>query len=183
MARQIYQYVPCAEMDWVLLQWLDRMRNDRELNKVFSQGAHAPSSFLAMMQAPRQLFFQLDGLGNLKYACWLEPCMGNVFLGYYAQPAYRKNREGVHFLFDVFEYVFNAGVGTIAGFIQERKTPEETQAFIKLHEKMGYTYRGFIPLMFDGKDCHVVALTAEDWAKPNKMKERWKRERSKEEGN
>lgn len=107
--------------------------------------------------------------------------MGSVFLSYYAQPAYRKNREVAHFIFDCFDMVFKAGIPVICGLIQQRLTPEETNNFIRLHAKMGYQWRGRLPYFFDGKDCHMVALTKEDWEKPNlrlaKMQERWRKNR------
>lgn len=178
MDRQVYQYHPSQQMDYILLQWLERMRHDGELDKVISKGNQSPSTFLHLMGTPRVLWFQLDSLGNLAYACWCEYVMGSMFLNYYAQPAYRKNREVAHFIFDMFDMIFKAGIPVICGMIQERPTPEETEAFIKLHEKMGYQRCGMVPHFFDGKNCYFVALTAEEWAKPNKMKARWEKARA-----
>lgn len=177
MDKNIYLYQPGVDMDYVLLHWLERMRHDGEIHKVVSKHNHTPSTFLALFGPPRQLFFKLDDLGNLALACWIEPCMGSVFLAYYAQPAYRKHREVAHFIFDCFDMVFTAGIPSLCGLIQERPTPEETSAFIKLHEKLGYTYRGNLPKFFDGKDCHLVAMTQEDWATDNAMKRRWRAHR------
>ena len=179
MDRTVYQYYPSIQQDYILLQWLERMRHDGELDKIISKGNQSPSTFLNLMGNPRRLWFQLDSLGNLSYACWVEYAMGAMFLSYYAQPAYRKNREVAHFIFDVFESLFSNGIPVICGLIQERPTPEEMDAFLKLHEKMGYKRCGMLPYFFDGKNCHLVALTAEDWAKPNAMKARWQRARSK----
>jgi len=174
MNKTVYQYTPCKDHDYALLQWLERMRHDGELDKVIAQNSQAPSAFLQMFSQPRQLYFKLDEMGNIALAVWIEPCMGSAFLGYYAQPAYRKNREVVHFMFDMLDSIFNYGLPMVCGFVQERPTPKETAAFIKLHEKMGYTYRGFIPKFFDGTDCHIVALTAEDWkSMETPIKRRW----------
>ena len=175
--NRVYQYSPSPQMDYILLQWMERMRHDGELDKTISKANQSPYTFLAFFQQPRQLWFQLDELGNLSLACWIEPCMGSVFLSYYAQPAYRKNREVAHFIFDCFDMIFKAGIPVICGLIQQRPTEQEMEAFLKLHEKMGYIRSGKLPKFFDGKDCHIVCLTAENWSKPNKMKERWERNR------
>lgn len=178
MARQVYQYIPSQQMDYILLQWLERMRHDGELDKIISKGNQAPASFLGLMGNPRSLWFQLDSLGNIAYACWIEYAMGSIFLSYYAQPAFRKNREVAHFIFDMFEMIFGAGIPVICGLIQERPDEDENEAFLRLHEKMGYQRCGMLPHFFDGKNCYLVALTAESWAKPNKMKMRWERDRA-----
>lgn len=166
MDNTVYRYSPSQQMDYILLQWLERMRHDGELSKVISSGNHAPSSFLSFMGPPRVLWFQLDSLGNLSYACWVEPVMGSVFLSYYAQPAFRRNREVLYFIYDIRDMLFKAGVPVICGLIQERETYDETKAFLKLHSNIGYTYRGALPNFFDGKDCHLVAITKEDWFEP-----------------
>lgn len=179
MDRIVYQYMPSPAMDYILLQWLERMRHDGELDKIISKGNQAPSTFLHFMGSPRALWFQLDSLGNLAYACWIESVMGSIFLSYYAQPAYRKNREVAHFIFDMFDMIFKSGIPVICGLIQERPNEEEHEAFLRLHEKMGYQRAGMLPHFFDGKHCYLVALTAESWDKPNVMKARWQRARSK----
>ena len=172
---EIYEYFPCPEMDWMLLGWMNRMKSDGELSKTINCGDGTPSEFLAFFR-PRRLFVTVDEFNNLTRACWIEMCMGSVFLGYYISPAARADHKNkVFFLYDIIGAVFSSAehnVPVVAGFIQQRPTPEETNKFIALHVRLGYTYRGFIPKFFDGKDCHIVAMTREDW---EGMDSEWKR--------
>jgi hypothetical protein len=173
---QIYQYVPGKETDYLLLQWLENMRHSGELSKTISSNYQHPTAFLQFFQQPRLLYFKLDSLDNISHTVWLEPCMGSYFLGYWVHPAARgRLKEKVDMLYMVIDLVFQADVSTIAGFIQERPTPEETCTFIKIHERLGYTYRGFVPGFFEGKDCHIVAITPEG-LKDNGWWKRWRRE-------
>lgn len=178
MASETYRYIPCEEADWMLLQWLSRMKYDGELDKTLSKGTQSPSAFLAFFNPVlRQLFFQIDDFGNIKRACWVEMTMGSVFLSYYAAPGHRRHRDTPFFIFDCFDMVFQAGIPVICGLIQERPTQKETMNFIRLHEKMGYEYCGWIPKFFDGCTCHLVALTKESWENLGGPKKHWEKAR------
>lgn len=162
MSDQIYQYIP-GEMDWLLLNWMQRMHHDGELDHTLSQGVHTPFAFLSFMAA-RRLFFRISELNNITYACWFEPCMGNTFMSYYVAPDTRdQHEEKVFFLFDMINMAFSAGAKSICGFIKERESPQVTQKFIKLHIRLGYIYAGMVPHFFDGENCHAVAYTIENW--------------------
>lgn len=161
-ASQTYRYSP-GEMDWLLLHWMTRMKHDNELEHTLSRGAHTPLAFLEFM-AQRQLFFRLSDLHNISYAAWFEPLMGNTFLGFYVSPDVRdKHEEKVYFLYDMLNLAFTAGARVVVGLIQERTTARATQKFIKLHIRLGYTYCGFVPHLFDNENCHIVAHTIENW--------------------
>ena len=177
MSDQVYIYQP-GEMDWLLLNWMSRMQHDGDLDHTLSQGLHNPFAFLSFMAA-RQLFFRLTDLNNISYACWFEPCMGNTFMSYYVSPEARdEHEEKVFFLFDMINLAFTSGAKTICGLIQERETPAQTQRFIKIHLRLGYTYAGMVPHFFDGKDCHVVAYTVENWeAQDGRWQRAWRRSR------
>ena len=162
MSDVIYQYTP-GEMDWLLLNWMTRMHHDGELEHTLSLGTHTPYAFLSFMAA-RQLFFKMTDLMNISYAAWFEPCMGNTFMGFYVSPDFRdQHEEKVFWLFDMINLAFTAGAKTVAGLIQERDTTHLTQKLVKLHIRLGYVYCGVVPHFFDGKNCHVVAYTAENW--------------------
>lgn len=170
---EIYEYFPSREMDWILLGWLTRMQTDGELEKTLSVNQGTPSLFLQFFQH-RRLFVTLDEFNNISRACWLEPCMGSVFLAYYIHPNFRSDqKEKVFFLYDIINQVFEYGANSIVGFIQQRPTSEETDKFIDLHVQLGYDYRGFLTRFFDGKDCHLVEMTAEKWRQGGRWKERW----------
>lgn len=172
----IYEYYPCPELDYMLLGWLQRMAADGELDKTISCGNGTPSEFL-MFFRHRRLFFTVDEFNNLSRACWVESCMGSVFIGYYIHPNARTDQANkVYFLYDIIDAIFRHGdtVPVIVGFIQQRPTQHETEKFIQTHVRLGYTYRGYMPKFFDGKDCHIVAITREDWeGLNNEWKRRW----------
>lgn len=178
MMLEIYQYDTSPAADWMLLQWMERMRRDGELDHTLSCGNGTPSRFLAFFQS-RRLFFTVDDFGNLTRACWIEPCMGSVFLSYYVSPDVRADqKEKVFFLFDIVNEIFNMGVPVIVGLIQERDDPKDTQRFVDLHERLGYSYAGVLDGFFDGKDCHLVQYKRSVWESwDNGWQKRWRADR------
>ena len=161
---EIYQYQPSPEHDFLLLQWLNVLCASKEIDKTFTSVHQAPSRFLAFFTG-RPLFFQVNEFGNIKRACWFEPCMGSAFWGMWIDEGARYLEPKANIAFA--DYMINQALATvpvIVGLIQERASLVETAKFVALHQKAwGFKYRGTVPHFFEGKDCHIVALTAEDW--------------------
>lgn len=167
---QLYRYSPSDEMDYVLLNWRSVMLNEGDLDHTLSAGVRAPSQFLNFF-GQRPLLFALDSFSNISHACWVEPCMGSVFLSYYVSRAARgRQKEKCFFLYDMFQRVFDEGANSIVGMIQERETPEQTQAVLDIHKRLGYTYAGRLPAFFDGKTAHLVSLTKRRWDSLEELK-------------
>ena len=176
----VYLYQTHQLLDLVMLQWLEQMRRDGDLEHTLSAGVRTPFQFLQFINN-RILLYRVDTFSNVTHALWLEPCMGSVFLSYYVRPEARVDHKSeLLFLYDCIDAVFAAGdVNTICGFIQHRQTDDETRRFIRLHERLGYTYSGRVEKFFDGRDCHVVAMTREAWeANDGRFKRAWRRARS-----
>lgn len=157
------------------------MKTEGDLEHTLSLSVRSPSAFLNFFQT-RPLIYCLDELLNITHAAWVEPCMGSVFLSYYVAPAARaRQKEKCYFLYDVIDRVFQDGVNCVVGIIQERETPSMTDEFIKIHERLGYTYSGRLPYFFDGKTAHLVSMSRRDWEQNNgRFKIRWRRERQAE---
>ena len=64
-----YRYQQNIEQDYMLLRWLERMRQDDDLDHTLSLTIHSPTPFLNFFQS-RPLFFRIDPQGDLTYACW-----------------------------------------------------------------------------------------------------------------
>lgn len=174
MSETIYQYTP-GEMDWLLLNWMQRMHHDGDLEHTLSKAVQTPLAFLSFMAA-RRLFFRLSELNNIIYAAWFEPCMGSAFMSFYVSPEVRDvHTEKVYWLFDMLNLAFSSGVPTICGFIKERETQAVTEKFIKTHLRLGYQYSGMVPHLFDGHDCHAVSYTVESWEalKDGRWRKKW----------
>lgn len=176
----VHLYQSHAMLDYVMLQWLEQMRKDGDLEHTLSAGVRTPFQFLAFINN-RILLYRMDTFSNVTHALWLEPCMGSVFLSYYVRPESRVDHKSeLLFLYDCIEAIFATGdVNAICGFIQHRQTDEATRRFIRLHERLGYTYSGRVEKFFDGRDCHVVAMTREAWeGNDGRFKRAWRRARS-----
>ena len=175
----IYRYLPTKQADWILLQWLSRMETDGDLLHTLSESVRIPSEFLKFFES-RPLFYKLDSFLNIAHAAWFEPCMGSAWLSYYVAPGFRKHqKEKCFFLYDMIDYAFKEGANCICGVIQERETPEATDIFIRIHERLGYTYSGRVKKFFDGKDAHLAAITDEEWENNNgRLKKFWHKDRA-----
>lgn len=178
LGADIFQYQPNEQNDWLLLDWLNRMRNDGDLDHTLSDGVHSASAFLLFFRT-RPLFVKIDSLGNITHAVWLEFTMGSVFLSFYVHPGHRHySKNTLFFLLDIIDKLFDEGVNCIAGVIQERATPEITDKFIRQHERLGYQYSGRLPDFFDGKDAHIVSMSASQWENFNGWsKKLWRQQR------
>ena len=136
-----------------------------ELSKTFSQAQQSPSRFFDFFKV-RPLFYQFNDFDLIKRACWFESCMGSAFWGMWIDPGARHTEPKANLMFADFmiNEAFKSGINTLAGLIQQRPSHIETIKFIWMHERgWGFEYCGCVPYFFDGKDCHIVALTAERW--------------------
>ena len=161
----VIQYTPGRDMDYALLNWMERMINDQDIDKTLTSAQKTPSKFLEFFRV-RPLFFQVDDLSNIKRACWFEPCMGSAFWGIWIHPGARTTepKANIQFADFMINEAFKSGIPTLVGLIKDRPTIAETAKFIMLHSKAwGFSYQGKVPKFFEGRDCHIVALTAEDW--------------------
>ena len=178
MDKSVYRYVPGTDVDYVLLNWFNRMVHDGELTHTLSSAVRAPGQFLQFF-LQRPLLYKIDSLYNITHAAWMEPCMGSVFLSYYVAPGSRgMNKEKGFFLYDVIDAVFVDGANTVCGIVKERATRADTKRIIEVHEFLGYTYSGRVKHFFDGADAHLVAITKDEWAALNSAYKRaWARNR------
>lgn len=178
--QQLYAYSPSTEMDYTLLAWLERMRQDGELSKTISVHNHSPAAFLRLFDLPRRLYFRVDEVTNaLTYALWVEPCMGSAFFSFYIAPQERGKKENVWFLFDMLDRIFDY-VDTVAAFIQERETEKETNKFLGLLQRVGFTKCGMIPYFFDGKHCHFVVAHKIIWKMGGPLHTKWAQTRARQ---
>lgn len=178
---QIYQYLP-GEADWILLNWMNKMKGEGDLEHTLSEGLHTPRAFLNFFAA-RYLFYTLDSFANIQYAIWFEPCMGSAFMSYYVDSSTRSKDMGrIWFLYDMMHRAFEQ-VNTLACFVKEREYPDDTAHFIGILERLGFQRCGVVPYFFDGQHCHVTMMTKVMWERNNgRLKRRWIRERSRGNG-
>lgn len=165
-----------GEADWLLLNWLSVLRTSGEIEHTLSKGVNSPSAFLSFFQY-RPMVYTTTSLGNVDRAAWIEPSMGSVFLGFWlAEDKRYYNKDSLVFLCDVIDQCFVEGANSLAGVIKERATPEITDAFIRQHERLGYSYCGRLPNWFDGENAHIVAMSAVEWENFNgRAKHAWRR--------
>ena len=175
-SKSIYIYQTNELLDYVILQWLERMRRDNELTFTLSESVRTPLQFLCFF-INRPLLYRVDAFGNLTHACWFEFTMGSAFMSYYVLPEARvHHKQKVFFLYDCIDAAFMTGINSIAGLIQHRATDDITRRFINIHERLGYTYSGRAEQFFDGRDCHLVSMTRDAWENNNNgWKSAWRR--------
>lgn len=171
LKQPIYQYVPSAEVDYSILLWQSRLLNDGEFGKTFSKPLEAPSAFLMFFQS-RPLFFQVDEFNNIQRAAWFEPWLTGLFMGFYIHPSMRHTepKQNILFLHTMLDMALQT-YPVVIGMIQERPTPEETEKFLKLHERLGYERIGKVPYLFDNQTAHFVAITRENFN--GRRQKRW----------
>lgn len=153
---QLYTYTPEIGADLLLAQLWARMREDGDLDKIFSDPAYPLSAFFRALAPPQETIYAFDSSG-ITMIVWFERFSAGTFLSAYFRPDKRKCRETD----ELFRRVLKSGVAAYTTIVnltwQERLTP--------IHLAMGYTLDGRIPKLFNGRDALVFSCNQESFAR------------------
>lgn len=150
------QYEPGTLGDVPLLNWYSQLVVDQDLDKLLGPSLFPMAAFMRHFTGPGvRLFFLADERGWWAVA-WDFPFMGGGTWGLWVRADARRPgraRLAITFIMDALATAFERYPVLVNTTIQP--------AVIAKTERLGYTYLGEIPHLFEGRPCHVLFQTRE----------------------
>lgn len=162
------EYVRGQDYDTALAAWYVQLVKDGDLEKILGSSLWALGAFMEHFRSCCFLLYEADELGWW-YVSWLFPFMHGGTWGVWFRQDRRgrinSHRVGVQHLRESLRRAFEI----YPVLVNTTKQP----AIVAKTRKLGYTYLGEIPLLFDGEPCHVLYLTKEQFYADNARWERY----------
>lgn len=151
--------------DLPLLTWWAELGATGDLEILMGPSAQPISGFLHSLAPPTVILYEEDEKGWW-IVVTITPFMGGALWGLWIRPDVRHTgrREGLRFIRNSLEIA----LASFPVVVNIARTDEVVAKTLKL----GYTYVGVVPYLFDGTDCHVMHLTRESF---EATKARWSR--------
>lgn len=146
--------------DWLLLQWLEHMREHDELRFTFVESMIAPGNFLRYWMDTAKLMFEVDSTGFLCRAAWTDSFMRNAYFGLYLRHDVRRSAESLRFVEAAYAEAFTQ-YEVLFGLIAVHR-PDYAR-LIASHRKIGYSEPVVVPYLFDGQPGAIVHVTQAMW--------------------
>jgi hypothetical protein len=159
-------YRPGDRADLPLLHWYAQLVAADDLAKLVGPSLFPLAAFLRHFTDPRcVLFYEADAQGWW-IAAWVFPLMGGGTWGLWLRPDKRAagSRRALAFIVETLHAAL-----TLYPVLVNTTKQDDVVAKTK---RLGYTYLGRIPYLFEGEPCHVLYLTREAFAP---LAERWSR--------
>jgi hypothetical protein len=144
-------YISAAESDALLLGWWKALKESGDLLHIFSVDMHTPAGFLAGMQLPVALLYEVCN-GALCRAVWFTPLMNSLSVGMWAHAEHR-GANSVKFLKDALTAAYLATPLTV--IVANRPEVREATRWF------GYLSLGVVPYVYNGHDGEVFYMTRE----------------------
>jgi len=148
-------YQPGQNGDAELLHWYAQLVAGDDLNKLLGSSVWSMAAFMRhFTEAGALVFYESDAQGWWIVA-WTFPLMGGGTWGLWVRPDKRGSgsRTALAFIMETL----NVGLQQYPVLVNTTKQNEIVAKTVRL----GYTYLGRIPRLFEGEDCHVLHLTRE----------------------
>jgi len=146
----IQTYVYGTDADLPLLRWWAFLGSSGEIAEVMGASARSLGAFLKVLAPPNVIFYMEDAQGWWGVVT-VAPFMAGMTWGCWLRADKRQSREALRFLADTLDFTLAQSpvVVNIA----------RSEAVVAKSVKLGYTYIGAIPDLFDGETCHILYLT------------------------
>lgn len=151
-------YEPGQCYDAELLAWYTRLVADGDLEKLVGPSLWPLGAFLEHFRSCPMLYYDADSDGWW-FASWAFPFMGGGTWGVWFREDRRgkvvSGRQGMRHIRASLEAAF----AQYPVLVNVTKQP----VVVPKTEKLGYTYLGSIPHLFEGETAHVLALSRENF--------------------
>lgn len=155
-ATTVYQ--PGQNGDTELLHWYTQLVTSGDLAKLLGPSVHPTAAFLRHFTEPNALVFYEGDARGWWGVSWAFPFIGGGTWGLWLREDKRHHGsrhvlgfvlETLHFALQMYPVLVNT----------------TTQAAVVAKTKrLGYTYLGCVPYLFEGQDCHVLHITRDAFA-------------------
>lgn len=151
--------------DLPILKWWAELGATGDMEQLMGRSAYSLSGFLHALAPPTMVLYEEDEQGWW-IVVTISPFMSGALWGLWIRQDKRASgaREGLRIIRDSLEIALES-FPVVVNIARSDEVVAKTL-------KLGYTYLGVIPQLFDGEDCRVMFLTRESF---EKTKARWKR--------
>jgi hypothetical protein len=151
--------------DLPLLTWWAELGASGDLEVLMGPSAQSLSGFMHALKPPTVILYEEDAKGWW-IVVTITPFMAGALWGLWIREDKRSSgsREGLRFIRDSIDIALES-FPVVVNIARSDEVVAKTL-------KLGYTYVGVVPQLFDGADCHVMHLTRESF---QATKARWSR--------
>lgn len=159
-------YQPGQHGDVALLAWYAQLVASGDLAKLLGPSVWGMAAFMRHFIDPQAVLMYEEGPdGAWIAAAWTFPLMGGGTWGLWVSPNYRASgsRRVMNFIMEALA----VATGQYPVLVNTTKQ----DAIVAKTKRLGYSYLGKIPMLFEGEDCHVLYMTREMF---QPILERWR---------
>lgn len=151
-------YTPGQDNDMPLFSWYMELWRAEDMQKLLGPSLWPLAAFMRHFTDPTASLFYLADEQGWWIAAWLFPMAGGGSWGLWVRKDMRDsaNREGVNLIME-----------TLAAGLERWPVLVNTTTQLDIigkTEKLGYTYMGSIPHLFEGQDCYLLYMTRAQFA-------------------
>lgn len=159
----MYRYEPTAEMDLAVAGMWSRMKQDGDLDKLFTKDGQSLSDLYSLFKGTnRGLFFEADEQYGIWFGMWFEQIMGVAFLGVWVAKPCRNTHRALKAVLTVYEHSLRYFPAILGVTKQE--------GLLDAHVSLGYTVMGEVPGMWDGQRAWLLMLTRAGFLSANRKR-------------
>jgi len=156
-------YRGTAEEDVLLAYWYDHLSKTKDLNLVTTKSSRTLHGFLSMFQPSNFLTYSLfedDSHPHdpIEFAGWFAPeqlSNRGFYYSNWAHESIRGKRRQLYLSAAVYDAAFTFA-DVLIGITKQKH-------LLPIHHKIGYTYAGAIPYMFDSDPAYILYLTKKSY--------------------
>lgn len=158
-------YQPGQRGDVELLTWYSQLVAGDDLQKLVGPSLFGMAAFLRHFTSPELTLWYIGDEHGWWGVAWCFPILGGGSWGLWLRPDKRGSgsREVMAFTMDTLALAVSVYPVLV-------NTTKQAPVVAKT-ERLGYTYLGVIPRLFEGEDCHVLYMTSEQF---EPIYERWR---------
>lgn len=150
-------YIPGTNADIPLLNWYAQLGASQDLQKLLGPSVWPMAAFMRHFTDPNVLVMYLEDERGWYAVAWTFPMLGGGTWGLWVREDRRPtgNRAIVDFIMTSLSIAFEHFPVLVNTTKQE--------SMVAKTQRLGYTYLGKIPVLFEGEDCHVLYQTRENF--------------------
>ena len=143
-------YVPGENGDVGLLHWYANLVSADDLHKLLGPSLWPMAAFMEHFRHADALWVLEDAQG-WKAVAWTYPMISGGTWGLWVRPNGRQSRETLEFIMTTLDLATQ----TYPVLVNTTKQPD----VVAKTERLGYTYLGKVPYLFEGEDCFILYMT------------------------
>lgn len=148
----MYRYESGQDMDLAVAGMWSRMKQDGDLDRLFTKDSQALSDLYRFLQGPSKgMLFEADATYGIWLAMWFEQVMGIAYCGLWIAKPCRATPRALAGMLRIYEHALR-WFPAILGVTKQ-------QILLRPHQRLGYQVLGEIPGIWDGERAWLVMLT------------------------